>query len=75
MKEVLKRDKVIEALKAGDYILWLGGARFGACLGSDFSKTVRFDTIMKLWREGHITKFGYPALSGKIYWVVEDDGG
>ncbi len=69
--QILKRNEVIEALRGGDYVLWLGGANFSACLGSDFTKTVRCDTILKLWREGLITNFGFPALSGKIYWLAK----
>lgn len=65
--KVLNRSEVIEALKAGDYILWLGGATFSACLGSDFSKTVRRDTLLKLREDKLITNFGYPQLSGKVY--------
>ena len=71
MKRILNRKEVIEALKGGDYILWLGGMTFSACLGSNFSKTVRRDTILKLWYEGLITDFGCPQLSGKIYWKEE----
>jgi len=67
-RKVLNREQVIQALEAGDYILWLGGATFSACLGNDFSKTVRHDTIHKLWKERLITDYGYPQLSGKIYW-------
>jgi len=73
MKRVLSRKEVIEALKSGDYILWLGGANFSACLGSNFSLTVRHDTIRKLWKEGLVTDYGYPQLSGKIYWKRSDE--
>ena len=67
-RQILKRDEVVDALKNGDYILWIGGANFNACLGSDWTKTIRHDTILKLWREGLITDFGFPQLNGKIYW-------
>lgn len=67
-RKVLNRSQVINALKNGDYILWFGGASFSACLGSDWSLTVRHDTLLKLRREGLITNYGYPELSGKIYW-------
>lgn len=70
-KKILNRASVIEALQGGDYVLWLGGATFSACLGSDFSKTVRFDTLHKLRKEGLITPYGYPESSGKVYWQKE----
>lgn len=70
-RKILTRNEVITALKAGDYILWSGGYNFSACLGSDFSKTVRQDTLLKLYREGLVTNYGYPELNGKVYWKKE----
>ena len=57
-KEALKR------LKSGEEIHWTSGMvpiQFFATGG-----TVRFDTFHKLWKDGHITDYGYHKLHGTV---------
>jgi len=67
MKRVLTYDEVLIRLRRGEEIHWLGGAvsrAFRAYMGLD--ETVRMDTLSKLYRQGLITGWGFPALHGSI---------
>lgn len=63
---ILSRDKVIERLKRGETIQWIGGADSHAWMSGDMRATVRWDTLSKLRRDGIITNYGFPELHGEI---------
>ena len=62
-RRTLGKKEIIERLKQGEYIGWIGGLNPCAFMGED---TVRWDTLLKLEREEIIPKFGYPNLHGKL---------
>ena len=65
-KKILTRPEVIERLKAGETITWLGGGDFRAYMTNHWDETVRYDTIHRLWKENLITDYGFPQLHGTI---------
>ena len=63
-RRVLGYREVLDRLKAGEGINWMGGLDFMAYF--DFGETIRYDTLIKLYRQGLITKWGFPELHGTI---------
>lgn len=63
-RRVLKYQEVLDRLKNGEGIRWQGGADFTA--NFNWGETVRIDTLIKLYKQGLITHWGFPELYGTI---------
>ncbi len=68
-RRVLKYQEVLDRLKAGEEIHWIGGADFMAHF--NWGETVRIDTLIKLYRQGLITGWGFPELHGTIKYALK----
>lgn len=70
---IIGYDEVLKRLKAGEEINWLGGADFHAYF--DTNETIRYDTLVKLWKQGLITDWGFPLLHGTIKYKPPKEAG
>lgn len=66
MGKVLRKQRIIELLKQGREIQWIGSFRdYRAWI--DGEGTVRYNTLTNLWREGLLAgDFGFPKLHGTV---------
>lgn len=67
-KKILNYNEVLDQLRQGNYIIYLGSPDPSASMpmDNDFT-TVRLDTLYKLAEQGLVTHFGYPYLHNKVY--------
>ncbi len=63
-KRIIPYKEVLERLKAGEEIHWIGGV--SPCYYFKFEETIRYDTLHKLWKQGLVTDYGFPQLHGTI---------
>ena len=63
--------EALERLKRGEVIHWVGGADLGAFFNT--CETVRTDTLHKLWKDVHITDYGFPLLHGIVKYKVKEE--
>ncbi len=70
MKRIVPYKEVLERLKRGETISWLGGGNPRAYMSNAWDETIRYDTLHKLWRNGLITDYGFPLLHGTIKYIA-----
>ena len=63
-KRIIPYKEVLERLKKGEEIHWIGG--INPCYYFDIDETIRYDTLHKLWKQGLVTDYGFPLLHGTI---------
>lgn len=66
-QRVIGYKDVLAWLKEGKEVHYMGGITPSAFIHSEHETiTVRIDTLYKLWEQGIITDFGYPALHSTV---------
>ena len=56
--------EALERLRNGEEIHWIGGINPMSYF--THQETVRWDTFHKLWKDGHITDYGFPKQHGTV---------
>ena len=66
-KKILNKKEVLERLNQGEEIHWSRwGTEFHSWFESGEKNAIRYDTLVKLLKEGMITHFGFPQQHGVI---------
>jgi len=69
VRRIIGYNEALGRLRAGEKISWMvGGGNFTAYF--DWGETVRIDTLTKLYKQGLVTKWGFPQLYGEIEYVA-----